>query len=150
MATLAQAAFKAVFGAVNVFSVVIVAISALIGAFIYLWKTSESFRNFWIGLWNSIKSLTASAINGIKNIIISLGESLKNLGERINNFISPALLVVCEKAKKAWSGFKNIISSLISKFLELKDATLGAIGSGIINLIEKAKKSLGTIKRKYI
>lgn len=146
LATLAQAAFKAVFGAVNVFSVVIVAISALIGAFIYLWKTSESFRNFWIGLWNSIKSLTASAINGIKNIIISLGESLKNLGERINNFISPALLVVCEKAKKAWSGFKNIISSLISKFLELKDATLGAIGSGIINLIEKAKKVLGQLK----
>ncbi|MDZ5069180.1 tape measure protein [Clostridium perfringens] len=146
LATLAQAAFKAVFGAVNVFSVVIVAISALIGAFIYLWKTSESFRNFWIGLWNSIKSLTASAINGIKNIIISLGESLKNLGERINNFISPALLVVCEKAKKAWSGFKNIISSLISKFLELKDATLGAIGSGIINLIEKAKKVWGQLK----
>lgn len=146
LATLAQAAFKAVFGAVNVFSVVIVAISALIGAFIYLWKTSESFRNFWIGLWNSIKSLTASAINGIKNIIISLGESLKNLGERINNFISPALLVVCEKAKKAWSGFKNIISSLISKFLELKDATIGAIGSGIINLIEKAKKVWGQLK----
>ncbi|KXA12868.1 tape measure protein, partial [Clostridium perfringens] len=146
LATLAQAAFKVVFGAVNVFSVVIVAISALIGAFIYLWKTSESFRNFWIGLWNSIKSLTASAINGIKNIIISLGESLKNLGERINNFISPALLVVCEKAKKAWSGFKNIISSLISKFLELKDATLGAIGSGIINLIEKAKKVWGQLK----
>ena len=31
------------------------AIAALVAGFIYLWNTSEEFRNFWIGLWEGIK-----------------------------------------------------------------------------------------------
>lgn len=123
--------------------IIIAAIGALIAVFIYLWNTSEGFRNFWIGLWDSIKNLTASAINGIKNLFISLGES-------INNLVAPTLLVVCEKAKQAWTNFKGVISSLTSKFLELKDATIGAIGSGILNLIEKAKETWSQLKESIV
>lgn len=145
LATLAQAAFKAVMS-INPFTVIIVAIGALVGAFIYLWKTSESFRNFWITLWNNIKSLTSSAINGIKNLLISLGESLKRLGAYISNILGTTLLIVCEKAKKAWESFKGVISSLTSEFVALKNATIGAIGTGILNLIEKAKKAWNQLK----
>lgn len=145
LATLAQAAFKAVMS-INPFTIIIVAIGALVGAFIYLWKTSESFRNFWIGLWNNIKNLTSSAINGIKNLLISLGESLKRLGEHINNLLGPTLLVVCEKAKKTWESFKGVISSLKLEFIALKNATIGAIGTGVLSLIEKAKKAWNQLK----
>lgn len=33
---------------------IVVVIIALVAAFLYLWKTSDGFRNFFIGLWNSI------------------------------------------------------------------------------------------------
>ena len=35
----------------NPIGIVIVAIGALVGAFIVLWNKSEGFRNFWINLW---------------------------------------------------------------------------------------------------
>ena len=42
---------------INPITLIIGAIGALITAFIYLWNTSEGFRNFWINLWNGIKSV---------------------------------------------------------------------------------------------
>lgn len=41
----------------NPIGLIISLIGALVGAFIYLWNTSEGFRNFWINLWNGIKSV---------------------------------------------------------------------------------------------
>lgn len=48
-------------------TVVIAIIGALVGAFIYLWNTSEGFRNFWIGLWDKIKSAASKAGAWLKN-----------------------------------------------------------------------------------
>lgn len=42
---------------INPITLIIGAIGALVTAFIYLWNTSEGFRNFWINLWNGIKSV---------------------------------------------------------------------------------------------
>jgi phage-related protein len=39
----------------NPIALIVIAVAALVGAFIYLWNNSEGFRNFWIGLWESIK-----------------------------------------------------------------------------------------------
>lgn len=44
---------------------IVIAIGALVGGFIYLWVTSEGFRNFWIGLWESIKTFFENCWNGI-------------------------------------------------------------------------------------
>ncbi len=39
----------------NPIGLIIAAVIALVAGFIYLWNTSEDFRNFWIGLWEGIK-----------------------------------------------------------------------------------------------
>lgn len=39
----------------NPIGLIITAIGLLVGAFVYLWKTNEGFRNFFIGLWEGIK-----------------------------------------------------------------------------------------------
>lgn len=46
-------------------TLVIVAIGALVAAFVYLWNTSDSFREFWINLWDGIKETTGQVIDGI-------------------------------------------------------------------------------------
>lgn len=40
----------------NPIGIVITLIGALVAAFLYLWNTSEEFRNFWIGVWDAVRA----------------------------------------------------------------------------------------------
>lgn len=51
----------------NPVALVIAAIAALVAAFMHFWHTSEAFRNFWINLWEGIKSTVSNAIERIKS-----------------------------------------------------------------------------------
>lgn len=53
----------------NPIGMIIIAITALVAGFTYLWNHCEGFRKFWIGLWNTAKSTIASAGKFIKGII---------------------------------------------------------------------------------
>ena len=49
----------------NPIVLIIAGIAALVAAFIYFWNTSESFRQFWINLWETIKTSAVNAWNAI-------------------------------------------------------------------------------------
>lgn len=98
--TKATAALNAMWAA-NPIGIVIVAIVALVGAFIYLWNTSEGFRNFFINAWNMIKDgfiagwnamisffteTIPSWIESIKAWFGSLGEWFGTLWTNIKQF----------------------------------------------------------------
>lgn len=70
---------------VNPVMLIIMAIAALVGGFIYLWKTSEGFRAFWINLWTGIKNFVTSVVMGI---VTFFTETLPN---GIRAFISKAI-----------------------------------------------------------
>lgn len=53
----------------NPVGAVIAIITALVATFMTLWNTSESFRNFWINLWNNITSKIDSAKQKIKSAV---------------------------------------------------------------------------------
>lgn len=53
-------------------------IMAIGGAFTYLWNHSESFRNFWINTWNTIKSTITNVSNAIKNVTTSVWNGIKS------------------------------------------------------------------------
>lgn len=64
-------------------------IGVVIAAFIYLWNTSEGFRNFWIGLWEAVKTFASNAVEavttGIQNFITSVQEFIGNLKQGIQD-----------------------------------------------------------------
>ena len=64
--TAAQAALNVVMSA-NPIGIIITLIAALVAAFIYLWNNCEEFRNFWIGLWDGIKSAFSAVWDAIVN-----------------------------------------------------------------------------------
>ena len=64
--TAAQAALNVVMSA-NPIGIIITLIAALVAAFIYLWNNCEEFRNFWIGLWDGIKSAFSTVWDAIVN-----------------------------------------------------------------------------------
>lgn len=97
----------------NPIGIVITAISLLVTAFIYLWNNCEGFRNFWIKLWEIIKSAFKKAVDGIKSGI----ESVKNF-------------------------FSNLKENVTSKINSLKDGvvnTFNKIKTAITSPIEKAR-----------
>lgn len=64
-ATLAQAALNAVM-AINPFTIIVLAISALVALLIYFWHTNEGFRNAVKAIWEGIKAAFVQAWEAIK------------------------------------------------------------------------------------
>ena len=67
-------------------TLVIVAIGALVAAFVYLWNTSDSFREFWINLWDGIKETTGQVIDGIVNFFtVTIPEAFQSFIDAAQN-----------------------------------------------------------------
>jgi TP901 family phage tail tape measure protein len=66
--TIAQGLLNVVMAA-NPIGLVIIAIGALVGAFIWLWNESAGFRDFWISVWNGITSAVGWAVDSVKTHI---------------------------------------------------------------------------------
>lgn len=113
--TTAVKIFKVVYTAIKLlmmvdpFFLVVVGIVLLINAFVVLWKKSEAFRNFWIGLWEGLKSAFSTVVNAIKSVFISM----------VNIFVARVTLV------------KNVATAIINAFKSIP-SKLGNIGQNIV------------------
>lgn len=87
--------------AANPIALVIALIAGLIVAFINLWKKSEAFRNFWIGLWEKIKSVTSVAWQAISEFFLGAWEALKSAWSNLVTFFSTL-----------WEGIKAIFTPI--------------------------------------
>lgn len=67
-------------------TLVVVAIGALVAAFVYLWNTSDGFREFWINLWDGIKETTGQVIDGIVNFFtVTIPEAFQSFIDAAQN-----------------------------------------------------------------
>jgi tape measure domain-containing protein len=67
-------------------TLVVVAIGALVAAFVYLWNTSDGFREFWINLWDGIKETTGQVIDGIVNFFtVTIPEACQSFVDAAQN-----------------------------------------------------------------
>ena len=125
---LLKAAIAAIGGPVTL---VVAGISALVAAFVYLWNTSDGFRNFWIGLWNNIKEFTGTAIETIKNFFTqTIPQAIDNmilwfqtLPTRISEWLQQTIIKVGEWATNMWNKAietgTNFLTGIITWFQEL-------------------------------
>lgn len=108
----AQAVLNAIMSA-NPVALVVLAIGTLIAIFVVLWNKSETFRNFWINLWDNIKKIVSGAIDNIKktfNKIISFVKS--NWQGLLLLFVNPfagAFKLLYDNCE----GFRNFINNFI-------------------------------------
>lgn len=98
---------KALWGvlAANPVFLVIAGIAALVAAFVYLWKNNESFRNFWINLWEKIKSAVSTAAEAIRGWIDSIKETFNNVKDRLAAIWD----AITTKVTSAWETIKNVV-----------------------------------------
>lgn len=150
----------------NPIGIVISIITALVAAFIYLWNTSDKFREFWINLWAKIKEVCAPVIDFFKNafsvawdaikVVWSVAVSyFKTIWENIKAIFKVVKSVLSGNFGDAWEAIKSIFKNvgsffggiwdiIKSKFSDLGskigDALSGAIKgalNGVISIIEK-------------
>ena len=67
-------------------TLVVIAIGALAAAFVYLWNTSDGFREFWINLWDGIKETTGQVVDGIVNFFtVTIPEACQSFVDAAQN-----------------------------------------------------------------
>lgn len=120
----------------NPIGVVIVAIGALVGAFIVLWNKSEGFRNFWINLWEKVKAIVTSAWEGIKAGF----EKIKNGISAVKEKVSTMWNGVKEKTSELWGGVKNAVSEKLNNIKSAYDAHGGGLKGATFAAIEGVKE----------
>ncbi len=109
----------------NPFVLIVTLIAGLVAAFIYFWNTSESFREFWIGLWENIKEAASNALdavvtfftetipNFIQNIVDwfnELPERLTEWGENVYETVTTAVQNTIESAVQFFSELPNKVA----------------------------------------
>lgn len=102
----------------NPIGLVISLIAGLVAAFVYLWNNNEGFRNFWISMWEKIKSACGSAVNWIRNKIDDIKGALKVVQDtfgRIKDTITEKIEGARESVKKAIEKIKGFFPLSVGK-----------------------------------
>lgn len=152
--TIAQRALNLVMKA-NPIGIVISLISALVAAFLYLWKNCESFRKFWQNMWDGIKKAAkavadwiggafdkaskavSKAWSGTKKFFSDIWKSITNTFKNVGSWFSNIF-------QKAWQGIKNAFSGVKSFFGGIWDSivsTFKSVGTKVAQAIGGAFKS---------
>lgn len=141
---IAQKALNLVMSA-NPIGLVIAAIAALVGAFIYLWNNCEEFRQFWADMWEGIKA-------GYEAVVEFFETGIEAVVELFNYFIE----WITQGASDLWEGVTSVFSGvaewvdsvIIQPLIEMFNNILsffGSIWDGIKNFAVNAWNGISAV-----
>lgn len=136
----------------NPIVLIVAAIAAAVAAFIYFWNTSEEFRQFWINLWEAIKTAVKTVVDGIVNFFTvtipeafnSFVEFFQGLWEGIKEFFSGLWEGMKEIVSTAWEGIKNVVQLAIMAIGEFFSTALTIITLPFQFIWENCKEIITT------
>ena len=140
----------------NPITFVIAAIAALVAGFVYLWNNCESFRNFWINLWDNIVS-TVSKIPGqvqkifnelpgkISGALDSTGDALINWGYSISGGVGDTMTDLYGVFRDSFDGMVEYIKNITTIVKDTFTGNWGAIPGDVENLFTGMCNSVGNI-----
>ena len=108
----------------NPIALVVIAIAALVAAFVALWNKSESFRNFWIGLWDNVKAVASTAWEAITGFFSAAWDTIKAVWD-----------VVLGYFQTLWAGIQttfSVVSEVLSGFFSAAWNAIKAIWDFVV------------------
>ena len=131
----------------NPVGLVIAGVSALVGAFVILWKKCEDFRDFWIVLWETIKF----NFNNFIDWFISIWDTFKSIfnWDSISQKASDAWAVISDGASNAWGKITEVWSGITDWFAERWNGITEGSSSLWSTIKEKSSGAWSTIKLKF-
>ncbi|NBJ89847.1 phage tail tape measure protein [Acutalibacter sp. 1XD8-36] len=121
---------------------IIAAIAALVGGFIYLWNTSEGFREFWIGLWDGLCNIVQGAWEAISGFFGGIGDAIGGLWDRLTGkqdeslehmetSLDTSFNNMESTTESAWGNMEGQIDGSLSAMVNLADTATGSIESSV-------------------
>ena len=121
-ATLAQAALNFVMNA-NPIGLIIIAIGMLVATFAILWNKCEGFRNFWIGLWNGIKSAAQAVGTWFSGPFVDFFKGtwsgIQGAFSAVGSWFSSTFSAAASGIKSAWSGVTGFFSGIWQSIVKI-------------------------------
>lgn len=146
--TMISGGFKALWGVLSANPIILIigAVAGLVAGFIYLWNTSEAFRNFWINLWNQVKAVffdLAETVRSIWETIKAVIQvALMAIGEILNigfNLITLPFQFIWENCKEyiiaVWEAIKSAINTALNAINSVITTVMNAIRSVISSVM---------------
>jgi len=144
-------------------------IGAIVAAVIYLWNTSETFRNFVLGLWAKIQEIVAGAVQVLSNLaaaFVSIGQDIINTVTNAWNMIVTGVTTAIKTVQSVIdAGFKlvqkivySVMAAVFGKvkyiFVSIKTTVSNAVGnvrsavsnafSAVRNTVSNVMSAVGT------
>lgn len=95
--------------------IIVALISGLVGAFIYLWNTSEGFRKFWTGVWDKVKKITNDVVNSIVSFFTeTIPEAFNGFVEFVSSFVESVKTFFVNM----WNGIVEFFTQTIPSWIE--------------------------------
>ena len=111
----------------NPITIVIAAIAALVAGFVYLWNNCESFRNFWINLWDNIVE-----------VVTKIPETIQNLGQQFQaafqNIIISLRMLLLNGINTMKDAFSNGLATLLDPIINWGYSVNGYLGDAFTDL----------------
>lgn len=97
--------------------IAIMAIGAVVGAFVLLWNKSEDFKNFWIGLWEGIKNIVSTAVDTIVKVFNTVVDFIKNNWQSILLLLVNPFAGAFKLLYDNCEGFREFIDNLVTNIV---------------------------------
>ena len=124
---------------------IIALITALVAGFMYLWNNCEGFRNFFIGIWEAIKSAVHTGVEFIVNLFVNLHNRTNEVAQRLKEIMITPFVKAYEGIKfvldKLWNIIKWVVDKVFGAFNDLP-GKMSDIGKNIINGIVNGIKGV--------
>ena len=101
--------------AANPVGAVVAAISALVAVFLYLWNTSEEFRQFWTDMWNGIVEWFSGIIESIVNFFtVTIPEAWESFKTNLQELCSS----IVQWFQDAWNSVIAFFTETIPAWIQ--------------------------------
>lgn len=146
---------------------IIAAIALLVGAFMWLWKTNESFRNALIAIWDAIKTAAMFVFGYIQQFIMFIFNGIQafwdkwgaTITQAFQNYLEILRIVwttvfnaiwgfvqlIFNQIKKFWDNWGGLITAQFKTFLGILQAVFKATWATIQNIVETAIKIISSV-----
>ena len=144
----------------NPIILIIAAVAALVAAFIWAWNNIDGFKEFWIDLWENIKTMASNALESLQNFFTqTIPQMISNIGNWFSNLpatiwywlcyaVAYAVLWVAQMGQKAYEAGSKFVQNAITFIQQLPGkvwtwltSTISKVGSWVVQMASKAQQA---------